>query len=123
MVKSYLKYCALIKERMVIMSKCERTETKTAKRTQKYAEMFETEERKRKKAIAERDIKIREEIQTTIRRLAQEGKSKLGIMNRINMQYRMEIYKPYRKYFEAWVDSALSVRARTKNKESEELER
>lgn len=69
------------------------------------------------------DTKIRQEIQLMIRKLAQEGKSKLGIMNRINMQYRMEIYKPYRKYFEAWVDSALSVRARTKNKESEELER
>lgn len=71
------------------------------------------------------DTKIRQEIQLMIRKLAQEGKSKLGIMNRINLSFRGEAYKPYRPYFETWVDSALSVRARTrtKNKESEELER
>ncbi len=68
-----------------------------------------------------KDTQIRKEVQTMIRKLAQEGKSKLGIMNRINVQFRSEYYKPYRPYFESWVDSELKYRIQSKS--SEELER
>ena len=68
-----------------------------------------------------KDTQIRKQVQAMIRKLAQEGKSKLGIMNRINMQFRGEFYKPYRPYFESWVDSELKYRIQSKA--SEELER
>ena len=87
----------------------------------RVADNMERRARKEAKAKELKDAQIKNEIQAVIRKLAEEGKSKLGIMNRINVKYRGEFYKPYRPYFEGWTDSEL--RKRVQSKPSEELER